>query len=306
MHVSRAHLSLLAIFDAVYSHGGVTRASEVLHLSQPAVSHALGRLREWTNDPLFVRSGRKLAPTPLARRLIVPIRDALQTIEAAVAEIQAFDPQSARMTFTVGIGSLMEDTFFLPLAELVQKEAPLIRISSVRLDRRSLEADLAAGELNAAIDVFVSLPETIRKMHISSVQYVVVARKGHPGIKGAVDIDTYLSLKHVLVSSRHSGQGLEDIALAREGLTRDVAVRCQQFSTAMRLVGGSNLVLTTPETGARRANVLFDHQIISPPFNIAAADTYVFWHTNCDADPANRWLRQMIIRASQTPALGVS
>jgi DNA-binding transcriptional LysR family regulator len=119
-------------------------------------------------------------------------------------------------------------------------------------------------------------------------------REGHPRIKGTIDLDTYLSLDHVLVSSRRSGHGPEDIALAREGLKRTVAIRCQHITTAMCLISGSDLVLTMSEVFARRANGMFDHQIVRPPFSTPPIDTYLFWHANGDADPANQWPPQMI------------
>jgi DNA-binding transcriptional LysR family regulator len=126
---------------------------------------------------------------------------------------------------------------------------------------------------------------------------VVIARQGHPQVSGSIELETYLALDHVIVSSRPSGLGPEDIALSREGKTRRIAVRCQQINTAMRIVSQSDLVLTMAASFAERANVWFDNQMLASPFAAPEIDTYLYWHSNCDADQANIWFRGMIEQA---------
>lgn len=296
MHISRTDLNLFVVFEAIFSQGGVTRAAEALNLSQPTISHALARLRERIGDPLFVRQGQKLVPTPLAQSMIGPIRDALKLFERTLADLDGFDPSSVEMTFTVGMRSLMENTYFLPLALLMNESAPGVSVSSSPFDRRRLEPALASGELNAVIDVFLPLSGDIRREHLSTAQSVVVARRGHPVFDGEGDMDMkrYLAADHVVVTSRAQGLGPEDVALSRDGQSRRVRARCQQINTAMRLVGSSNLVLTMSEIFARRANILFDHQILATPFQSPVIDTYMYWHANSEADPANQWFRSMV------------
>lgn len=296
MNISRTDLNLFVVFEAIYSQGGVTRAAEMLHLTQPTISHALGRLRDRVGDPLFVRHGQRLVPTPLAQKMIGPTREALKLFERTLGELDGFDPQTAQMNFSIGMRSLMENSFFLPFVMLLHSVAPKLTVSSAPLDRRRIEADLSSGELNAAIDVFLPLGADIRREHLLSTPSVVVARRGHPLVEGKVSIQDYLALDHIIVTSRSQGQGPEDVALSREGQTRRIVARCQQINTAMRAVASSDLVLTMAETFARRANLWFDNQIVPVPFDAPRIDAYLYWHSNSDADPANQWLRGTIKR----------
>lgn len=295
MHISRMDLNLLVVFDAIYTLGGVTRAAETLNLTQPTISHALSRLRDYVDDPLFVRQGQKLVPTPAAHKMIGPVRNALQTIETTLADLQGFEPATARMSFTLGIPPLMEDALFSPLADRLQRLAPGIAVSSVLLDRRNVESDLAAGIINVAVDVFQVLPETILRRRMSTGRTVVVARQGHPVVDGDISLSDYLAQRHIMVSSRRRGRGIEDLALSRAGQSRRIALRCQQLGTGMEIVSRTDLLLTVAESFARRANRLHGNQIVPAPFDVQEIETYLYWHANSDADHANRWLRDMII-----------
>lgn len=294
MHISRTDLNLFVVFEAVYAQGGVTRAAKALNLSQPTISHALGRLRDRLGDPLFVRHGQKLVPTPLAQKIIGPTREALQLFERTLGEIEGFDPATAEMSFSIGMRSLMESTYLMPLVLLLGERAPGVSVTSQLIDRRRLEAELAAGEVNAVIDVFLPLPDSVHREHLLTDRQVVVARAGHPLIDGEVDIDRYLAAEHVLVTSRPHGEGPEDMALSRLGHRRRIKARCQQINTAMRVVAASNMLLTMSEAFARRANIWFDNQILDTPFRSQGIDTYLYWHDNADSDPANQWFRAAV------------
>lgn len=294
MHINRTDLNLFIVFETVFSQGGVTRAAETLNLSQPTISHALSRLRDRLDDPLFVRQGQKLAPTPMAQQIIAPVREALSIFERTLGELDGFNPETAEMGFTVGMRSLMESTYLLPLVLLLNETAPGVSVSASPFDRRRLEPSLASGEMNAVIDVFLPVTGDVRREHLGWAPSVVVARRGHPAIDGGLDLETYLAAEHVLVTSRPAGLGPEDQALSREGHTRTIRARCQQINTAMRIVASSNLLLTMSDTFATRANAWFDNQLLAAPFKAEGIDTYLYWHANADVDPANRWFRSTI------------
>lgn len=302
LHINRTDLNLFIVFEAVYSQGGVTRAAETLNFSQPTISHALARLRDRVGDPLFIRQGQKLAPTPMAERIIGPVREALKIFERTLGELDGFSPANAEMHFQIGMRSLMESTYLVPLVLLINESAPGVSVSACPLDRRRLDPSLASGELNAVIDVFLPVSGDVRRELLGSAPSVVVARRGHPLVEeGELDLETYLSAEHVLVTSRPQGLGPEDQALSRFGYTRNIRARCQQINTAMRVVASSDMLLTMSETFASRANAWFDNQILTAPFEAETVDTYLYWHGNADADPANRWIRSMI-KATVTEA----
>lgn len=295
MHISRIDLNLLVVLDAIFVEGGITRASRKLNLTQPAVSHALGRLRDVFGDPLFIRDGRGLTPTPFARSLIGPVRQSLRGIEIALAEVEHFDPATSRRKFTIGVRDFLEARTLPPLMRRLSELAPTVDIAAIHVDRRVLEGELAAGRVDAALDIWLTPPDYIQRLRVIEDRYKVLVRKDHPVIQGSIDLDGYLSLDHVLVSARSTGPGLEDIELARLGLSRHVRLRCQHYFAGCRAVSQTDLALTMTEHYARIANEQFGNQLLPFPLESPGLDAYLYWHANVENDPANRWLRAQII-----------
>jgi len=297
VHLSRIDLNLFVVFDTIYTEGGITPASKRLSLTQPAISHALGRLRDLFDDPLFIRQGRAMIPTPLARKMIDPVRQSLQGFEATLKRVDRFDPATARKHFTVGMRDVRELTVLPNLLRTVTRAAPYIDIAVVRAERKQLETELAAGTLDAAIDVRLALSDEVRRQLINAERLVVVARPRHPTVKEGLDLETYLSQEHILVSSRRRGFGVEDYELSRQGLKRRIRLRCQHHFAACRVVSETDLILTMAERYARIVNRLFRNRVLPFPLEVPDYDAYLYWHANADADPANRWLRGLLISA---------
>jgi DNA-binding transcriptional LysR family regulator len=297
MHISRIDLNLFTVFDAIYEEGSVTRASQKLNLTQPAISHALGRLRLLFNDPLFVRQGHAMVSTPLARSLVEPVRRALRGLEVTLNGLDVFDPATTTKQFNLALRDVLEATVLPPLMQRVRQQAPLAEIAAIQVDRRELESELAAGTLDAAIDVLLPLPSDIRHTRIFRDPLVVVARKGHPQIGRKIDMETYMRQDHILVSSRRRGPGLEDFELSRLALQRRILLRCQHYFAACRVVSETDLVLTMPERYARIANQQFDNRILALPLEMPSLDVFLYWHANVDNDPANRWIREQLTQA---------
>jgi DNA-binding transcriptional LysR family regulator len=299
MHISRVDLNLFIVFEAIYLEGSVTRASQKLSLTQPAISHALGRLRLLFNDPLFVRQGHVMVSTPLARNIIEPVRRSLRGFEVTLEGLDSFDPATTQKQFTVALRDVLESTLLPPLMATVMQQAPQASIAASQVERRELEGELAAGTLDCAIDVLLPLSNDILRKRIVMDQIVVLARQGHPQVESGLDLATYLAADHVLASSRRRGPGLEDFELSRLGLQRRVRLRCQHYFAACRVVSATDLLLTMPERYARVASEQFDNQIFPLPLEMPAFDMYLYWHGNVDNDPANAWLRQQLTEAAQ-------
>ena len=297
MHLNRIDLNLFVVLDAIYTEGGITRAAGKLHLTQPAISHALARLREMFGDPLFERDGRAMVPTPLARRMIEPLRRTLRSLEITLNEVSQFDPATSEKRFTVAVRDVLESTLLPPFMQRVTRLAPKIEIAVVRAHRRELESELAMGTVDAAMDVLLPLSESIRRKRVALDPLVVVARKGHPAVRRRLNLVTYLKQDHILVSSRRSGPGLEDVELSRQGLQRRIRLRCQHYFSACRVVSQTDLILTMPESYARIASRFFDNLVLPLPFVMPTLDAYLYWHANSDAEPANRWLREQLIQS---------
>ncbi|MDO9192833.1 MAG: LysR family transcriptional regulator, partial [Undibacterium sp.] len=299
MHISQVDLNLFTVFDAIYTEGSVTRASQQLHLTQPAISHALARLRLIFDDPLFVRQGHAMVSTPLARSIIEPVRAALRGLEVTLADAGKFDPTQASKQFNLALRDVLESTVLPPLLKSITYQAPRISLAAIQVERRELVSELAAGTIDLAIDMLLPLPNEIERLKVVQDTTVVIARKGHPVITNEkmLDLDTYLKAEHVLASSRRKGMGLEDFELSRLGLQRHVRLRCQHYFAACRVVSQTDLLLTMPERYARIANEQFQNQILALPLPMPSWDVYLYWHQNVENDPANRWLREQVTQA---------
>ena len=307
VNVSRVDLNLFVVLDAIYTEGGITRASERLNLTQPAISHALARLRELVGDPLFVRDGHTMMPTAAAHALIGPVRRALKEIEGSLNQLQQFDPATSTRSFRIGMRHIVESATLPELVRRVRAQAPGVQLAAVHHDRDAMHGALATGELDAVIDVLLPRVPQVSYERLAGGKMVVAVRANHPRVGDALDLATYLALDHVMASSRRSGPGLEDMALQRLGHERRVVVRCQHHWTACQLVATSDLLLTLPERYAGSANAALGNRLLPFPVDAAANDLYLYWHANADAEPGSRWLREQMRAclhdtAADTPA----
>lgn len=293
MSGTRLDLNLLHVFDTIYREGSLTRAAKALHLTQPAVSHSLSRLREHFDDPLFIRQGNEMVPTPLARRFLESMKPGLNQIQGAVNQFHAFDPASQRKTYSLGLRDVLESTF---LPQLMQRLAPYpeLEIVSRRTPRRDMETQLAAGKLDFAVDVLLPVSSQTSHELLRQDRLVVLARSSHTLAAQALTMKGYLSAQHVLVSSRTEGPGLEDFELSRLGVQRDIRLRCQHYYAACRVVEATDLLLTMPETYARIISERADITIMDPPADLPSLDVHLYWHKAYDQEPALTWFRQQL------------
>lgn len=290
-------LNLFVVFDAIYSERSVTRAASRLHLSQPAVSHSLNRLRAVFDDSLFERRGRTMVPTPVATQAIEAVRDALHLLDDSLVGATRFDPATAHRHFTIGVRNHLEVVVLPNLMERLLIEAPAVGVSFVRAERRQLERELTSGVLDLAIDVLLPLDESIRRERVRTASLVVAARSDHPALatREGLDLDAYLGSGHVQVSGRRIGMSLEDFELSRHGLQRDVRLRCQTYAAAWHVLRSTPLLLTL--AGPYAATLLRrddDIVVVDCPVEIPPMEWHLYWHDSRTADPANAWMRNLI------------
>lgn len=293
---ARIDLNLFVVFDVIYREGSLTRAAEQLNLSQPAVSHALSRLRECFNDPLFERSGRGVAPTPLAKAIIGRVRTALQGLETTLTDGLAFDPASASRVFTLAARDVMEATALPVLMQQLQQQAPAVQLRSIRVPRRDIAAALTSGQLDFAVDVLLPVGEDIEHCAIGEQRLVVMLRAQHPLAAQHWDLEAYLSARHVQVSSRPEGPGVEDFALTRQGKARRIALRCQNYHAAVQVVQQTDLLLTMPqEFAARLVQQTPDLLVRELPMPLPVLELHLYWHRKANGDPAVMWLKEQLL-----------
>ncbi|MFP2925111.1 LysR family transcriptional regulator [Pyxidicoccus sp. 3LG] len=288
--LARLDLNLFRVFDVVLRERNLTRAAEVLFLSQSAVSHALARLREQLGEPLFVREGRGVAPTPFAERLAPEIREALALFEGAIHRNRGFDPRRDVGQLTVAMSDMLEPSILPPLVARFREKAPELRVSSVRLDRARLERDLASGRLDLAIDVEQQTGADLRHTPMLQDTFCVVSRR-----RRKLDVGAYMAASHVTVSSRRTGLAVEDMVLSRLGYQRDVTVRCRHYEAAFHIVSGSDLLLTMARRRAAALHSLLGNHLLPMPLSLPPLELHLYWHRQVDSEPRSRWLRSELL-----------
>lgn len=282
-------LNLLVTLDVLLAEGSVARAARRLRLSPSAMSRALARLRETTGDPLLVRAGRGLVPTPRALDLRDRVHQLVQDGEAVLRPAEALDLTRLVRIFTLRTSEGFVETFGPALLARVGAEAPGVRLCFVQKPNRDSDSlrdgtvDLETGVVGKATG-----PE-VRTHILFRDRFIGVLRRGHPLSRGAMSPSRYAAAGHVGVSRRGFAGGPVDDALAPFGLDRTIVTIVGGFSTALALVRASDLIATVPErhTAALRAGM----HSFSLPFPVPEVAVSLLWHPRLDADPAHRWLR---------------
>ncbi len=291
-------LNLLVAFDALMAECSVTRAGARIGRTQPAMSAALARLRALLKDELLVRGPDGLQPTPRALDLAGPLGQALADIQRTLDFTQSFDPATSPATFTLGLPDHPALKLLPRLVEAIRQEAPLagLRIRSFTGRDEALQL-LDAGEVDATIGVPITgvTGGRILSLPLFEERFVCILRKGHPAATGgALPLEAYAGLPHLLVSPENERYGLVDAALARLGLKRTLALTVQQMHVAPHIVASSDLVATLME-GVVTASGLADRLIIlPPPLELPKIPFQLVWHRRNDAHPGQRWLRSRI------------
>jgi DNA-binding transcriptional LysR family regulator len=287
-------LNLFLVLSAVYELNSVTGAAKALGLTQPAVSHALGRLREALNDELFIRSGNNVVPTPFTSNIIDDVHSALHLLQSGPLGGENFEAKHASIEFRVAMPGGME-IFLLPkLIAHVNEYAPNIRISATRVPRQNIETELARAGVHLVIDTDVPGNLSFHRQPLASDTLIVAARKNNPYIKGALSQESYLGGSHILVSSKVDGGGVEDYELARQDLKRNIAVRCAVLTAALRTAAISDHMVTLGKQQLEVLEPFHDLATYAFPFTQPRMEAMMMWHDLTDNDPANIWLRATI------------
>jgi DNA-binding transcriptional LysR family regulator len=294
VNLSRIDLNLFVVLEAIVVEGGVSRAAEKLNLTQPAVSHALARLREMLGDPLFTRHGRKLVPTGFTKRLIEPLSQSLRSFDLLLDKGRGFAPSRSQQTFVVAMRDPAEVVILPTIMHSIARDAPGIDLQVIQVRRRSLEAALADGTVDVALDVPLPLSDSVRRQRLAADGFVVVARRGHPEMRPGFSLATYMKQQHVMVTGRRKGPGPEDLELGQHGLRRRVRLRCRNYLAAFRVVGATDLILTMPERYASLLGSGLQIRSLRMPLSVPPLELCLYWHDRVHDDPANRWLRGLL------------
>lgn len=292
-------LNLLVVFDAVAQARSATRAAAKLNMTQPAISHALARLRGALKDELFVRTPDGMAPTPFAERLAGPVRDALEGLQTALDGAAGFDPATASRGFVAALDNRAALVLAAPIAAAVAAEAPGVSLDLRPSGTLDLADCLDRAELDLALGGLAAPGERFSDLRLFENGFVALMRRGHPA-PGAGDLDmrTLAAYPHLVLSSTGEETRFVDAELARHGLVRRVALRAPLLAAAAALAQ-SEMIAVVGERTARAFAAIAPLQVLPLPFASPQLVTAMLWHRKHDDVPAHRWLRSLVLRVAR-------
>jgi DNA-binding transcriptional LysR family regulator len=288
-------LNLLVVFHEIFQERHISTVAKKLHLSQPAISNALARLRLSFNDELFVRTSKGMQPTPTAYQLADPIAEALNKITRALNQHDTFDVESSQRHFTIAMTDVGEMYFMPQLISYCAKHAPQIKIKSMRAHSVNLLSEMEMGRIDLAVGAFDSLSGTLFQRRLFKQNYVTMFRRGHRTMKEGMTSKQFLSAKHLIVSSQESPYDKINQSLEKIGITASAHFIVPHFSSAPYIISSTDLVVTVPEKLAISAKQAFDLEYIKPPLRLPNLQTNVFWHRRFAQDEGNVWLRDTLV-----------
>ena len=285
-------LNQLFVLHAVLSEESVVRAAQRLHLSPSAMSRALARARETVGDPILVKAGRKLVPTPRALEIRERVEQLLQEAQAVLLPTRAPDLRRVVRTFTLRTSEGFVETFGPDLLKCIAKDAPGVRLRFVpRHTRTALELKDGSVDLETGVVDDTTSPE-LRQSSLFTDRLVAVVRTGHTQRRARITAATYAAALHVGVSRQTVDQGWVEDALATQGLSRVVMTTVSGFATAIAVARRTDLIATVPElhTAALRSGML----TMELPFKLPPLLVSMLWHPRMHADPVHAWLRDCV------------
>lgn len=290
MNLRTLDLNLLPVLEAIYSARSLTRASESLHITQPAVSNALARLRTHFEDPLFVREGRGVMPTAMAEALMPAVRDALDRLRAGLEPRSDFQPARSNRVFNISVRDAGAYIFVPALAERLETDAPGVRITWSQSDRGAISTELASGRLDLAIDVADLRGASMERQTLIATPYACMVAVDHPLAKKKLTLERFVALRHIAVSSRREGRSLvEEIARAA-GQRITPVLRLPHHQPAIETVRRTHLALLAPRPMAEASGLA----VLDLPIEAPTLASVLYWRRENSEDPALGWLRGVI------------
>lgn len=306
MDIRSLDLNLLVVFDAMLKHQNVTKAAEALRLSQPAMSAAVSRLRTLFDDPLFVRTGLGMEPTPKAESLKVSIQSIVETIETEILTTKNFDPTVSERTFTLVTPDIAEVNFLPKLLSELEQKSPNINLKTLAMPREAAANALESGNAEMAIGYFPDLHKAgFFQQKLITSSHVCLIKKNHPYIGEKISTAQFVQSSHAVVKP----DGREHIFerfLQNKEIERRVVVELSHFMSLLPIIENSELIATVPKDLADFFVAHGNVRYVPTPMKSPSIDVHLFWHQRFQKDTAHIWLRNVIHRlfgAGKTPLI---
>jgi len=293
-------LNLLTVFDAVMREGKLSDAAVKLGMTQPAASNAVSRLRLTFDDDLFIRTRQGMVPTPKAKELIGPIREALELIQGSLDPSSDFDPDVSERTFKLAIGDYGEIILLPALLSIFSQHQGALRIQTFpEMDKTSYEL-VKQAQIDFYFDYKPPVDEQLDFCQIGEEEVVVIARKGHPTITTKLSQKDYLDANHVILDFRHHDLTmLEDLLRVKKRIPRKAMAEVRQFVSVPELVTKTDCIATVPRKMAEYYSKRDEINIFPLPFKIDKGKAYMIWHKAMNRDKGHQWLKNNIIELAK-------
>jgi DNA-binding transcriptional LysR family regulator len=293
-------LNLVVALDALLQERSVSRAARRVGLGQPAMSHALSRLRTLLGDEVLVRGAGGMEPTPLALDIAGPVRQALLQIRETILERRPFDPAQARRTFFLGMTDYTEVLLLAPLVARVVLAAPGVQLVTRSVDRDRAPGLLDAGRIDAAVGIFSDVASRYCRAPLFLERYACLYDPSRLPLDLPLTLDSYAEALHVAVSPAEERTGPLDSVLSTLGVERRIVASTPRYGSVPPILKAAPLLATVPDRIARLASRVWTLVATEPPLDVPAFEVAVLWHRRDDRDPAHAWLREEISLVATT------
>lgn len=301
MDLRRYDLNLLVALEALLEEASVTRAATRLNLSQSAVSAILDRLRHTFNDPLLVRTGNRMEPTSLARRLQGPLKAALESVKLALDVPRDFDPAKSRFHARLALSDYGGLLILPGLHRILRERAPGFTLEVLPKYKDDVLTRLPTGDVDLATAAEAPERPGLFSTPLVNERFVVAVRRGHPITRGRLTTAKLLAHSHVTVTAHGTTDAIVGRAFKEQGHERCILVTVPVFSSAIALAADSDLVAVVPERIAKWLEKRFDLALLEPPIAIPGYTLHLCWHLRTQHDPAHRYLRECLLEAANPP-----
>lgn len=287
-------LNLLVVLDALLTEKHVTRTALRLHLSQPAISHSLNKLRGLLDDPILIRRGGELVLSSLAQNLQEPLREVLGQIETLFGKSIDFDPASSQRVFTLAMSDYGAAIILPGLLVRLRRDAPNTTLLVTQDSRHGMFEQVAQGKIDLALGVFPKFTEDLATEVLFEETFSCLLDRRTLPANGVLDLHSYLARPHLLVSVDGSANGEVDSLLRDHGLQRRIAVNVPHWGTAPSMIHNTDLILTVATRTLDDARLDQNLARVKPPLPIPAFPFVQIWHRRFKDEPAHAWLREQI------------
>jgi LysR family transcriptional regulator, nod-box dependent transcriptional activator len=305
MQLNRFDLNLLIALDALLHEKNVTRAAERVYVSQPAMSAALQKLRDYFDDPLLVRVGRDMELTPRGLSLVEPVREALLRIQATLGTQPTFDPATVRRVFTVIVTDEAAPSLMPAVLKRISRDAPGIQCHLEQISQTSLtRLEYGDADLCLCLDLprlygIRAFPDTVRSVELRPVRWVCAVCREHPSLGDELTLDQYRSLPHVFARPNGHTAPVEELVRRLVNLDLDVRATAQSLLELPFMLPGTPLAATIPERVASLLAPVVPLKTFALPFDALDSHEVLLWHKRNEPDPGHAWLRALFVEIAR-------